>query len=71
MATKKVNALKSFNVTGRIQVDVQVEIDAANLSEALDKAKALKQEDFITIEGYELDGTGPKIVGVSETEYPY
>lgn len=42
---------KTFSITSRIVVLSQIEVEAANLEEAVTKSKDLKAEDFVTING--------------------
>lgn len=48
--------LKSYQAQAKIEVWVSTEIQASNLIEAAQKASALKEEDFITVDGEYLDG---------------
>jgi hypothetical protein len=55
---------KTFTVTGRIHIDVGIEVPAKDLEEAFAKAKGLKLENFIEILGDHIDSSGPKIVSI-------
>jgi hypothetical protein len=61
MATKGKSSLKTFNVTACIRVEVGVEFMAEDWDSALARAKELKVEDFITINGDYQDGENPHI----------
>lgn len=61
--------MKKFTAAGRVTVEVGLEIEAADLTEALEKAKALKLEDFITILGEHNDSSALKIVSVWDQSY--
>jgi len=63
MATKK-NVNKTFNVTGRVTVDVGIDISAQDITEAVEKAKELKIEDFVVSQGDTQDYKGPDIRSV-------
>jgi hypothetical protein len=68
MATKTASKLKTFSITGRISVDVGVEIGAEDWDAALVEAKKLKVEDFISILGDYQDGRDVEITTIWKNE---
>lgn len=60
MANKK--TLKAFNVSTRMELEVQVTIEAIDFYDAVEKIKELKLEDYITVNGDLNDST---ITGIS------
>jgi len=60
---KKIN--KSFNVMADIKLSVVINIDAANLEDALTKARTLTPEDFVEVNG-DLTDVERTITGVFE-----
>ena len=58
--------LKTFMIMAKCYRDVNVEIRAENLEEALVKSKELKDEDFISVLGDYNDGN-TKIYGIFES----
>ena len=65
---KKINDKgRAFHVTARIVIISGIAIDAASFEEASEKAKALKEADFITVDGEYHDGS-IRIVSVSKPD---
>lgn len=60
---------KTYTVTGRVHVDVGLEVEANSLEEAMTKAKDLKLTDFVNILGENNDSSGPEIVSIFSGEY--
>lgn len=56
--------LRTFHVTGRVHVDVGLEVKAKDMEEALVKAKEFKLQDFVEILGDHNDSSGPEIVSL-------
>ena len=63
MATKAALG-KLYNVTGRVSVDVGIEISATSWEDAATKALQLKVQDFITIDGDYIDGRDVEITTI-------
>lgn len=57
---------KTFNVTARLGLEVNIEISASSLEDAVQKSKNLTHTDFVDILGDFNDGE-MKINGVFET----
>jgi len=57
--------LTSFNVMAELKVTSSIIIEAESLLDAVEKAKLLKDEDFVTVEGEYMDGE-LRITGVYE-----
>lgn len=53
----KTNKARQFNVTARIVTLASVEITAENFEAALAKANALKDDDFVSVNGDCVDGS--------------
>ena len=69
MATKtKQSELKTLNVTGRVSVDVGLDIRAIDWDDALTQAKSLKVEDFVSILGDYQDGRDVEITAIWKEE---
>ena len=49
--------LKTFDVTGRLELLVQVTIKADSLEDALAESKFLKAQDFVSFKGDFVDGS--------------
>ena len=56
---------RAFTVTARIVIITEVAIDATSFEEAAEKAKDLKETDFVTIDGEYNDGS-IRIVSISK-----
>ena len=66
MSTKKVSVKdRTFNVTARIVIISDVEVEASSFEEAVEKSKSLKETDFVTVDGEYNDGS-IRIVSVSK-----
>jgi len=65
MATKE--KLKTFGVWAKCNNQVIVEVSAKTLEEAVEKAKALDEDQFISINGEYVDGSF-KLTGVLEND---
>lgn len=65
MATKSVTVKpgNTYSITGTLNLQVSVEIQANSITEAVEKAKALKEENFVDILGEYVDG-GVEITGI-------
>jgi hypothetical protein len=61
MAAKKTTASQTYTITGRIRADVMVEVQATSWETALEQAKALKFEDFVTVSGDVSEAESPEI----------
>ena len=59
---------RTFTVSARIVAIVTVEIEAGSIEQALDRARALTDKDFVSYEGELLNGSGPTLVCVSDNE---
>ncbi len=66
MAKKEVVAKKSFMIQARIIVDTAIEIQANDLLEAMEEAKAMKKENFLELEGDDHE-SDMRITGIFET----
>ena len=68
MATKKpASNEKAYSISAKLALDVSKIIYAASLEQAIEKALALKQEDFVDLNACELellDYETPDIYGV-------
>ena len=62
---KIMKKLTSFNVMAELKTTSSITIEAESLLDAVEKAKLLKDEDFITVEGEYMDGE-LRITGVYE-----
>lgn len=63
MAVKKVT--QTYNVTGKFELQVGVEVVASSMEEALEAAKKFKVSDFIDFNGNDhQDSTNPEIISV-------
>ena len=60
-------ALKTYSVTGRLELVVSIDVKAENLVDALLSAGKLTEHDFVKILGEYFDG-GLAIVGVSDND---
>ena len=58
-------ALKTYSVTGRLDLIVSIDVRAENLTAALLDSGKLKEQDFVKILGEWADGK-LKILGVSD-----
>ena len=67
MATK--SALNTFHVSGRMTVIVGVEVKAKDWDSALEEAKKLKIQDFVSINGDYEDGTDLEITTIWKNEW--
>lgn len=47
----------TFNVTAKLSVEVNINIEATSLADAVTKSSSLKIRDFITIDGEEWDSS--------------
>jgi hypothetical protein len=56
--------LKTFDITGRLKLMVQVTIKADSLEDALAQSKSLAEKDFVSFKGEFMDGS-LAIIGVS------
>lgn len=63
MAAKKLN--KTFNVQGRVWVDVEIEVEAQSLESAVEASKKLTLQDFITIGDH--NNSGFRVTGLFES----
>lgn len=52
----KQEPLQAYGVWARCRQQVSVEIRARSLEDALEKAKELEEEDFVTVNGEYCDG---------------
>jgi len=57
--------MKTFNVSAKLDLFVTAEVKAETLEEALEQARKMKEQDFITINGEFLDGS-MEITGIYE-----
>ena len=55
----------TYNVIGKLKLEVIVPVTAPSLEEAIAKARELKETDFVTIDGDYMDGD-IKIIGLYE-----
>ena len=55
----------TYNVIGKLKLEVIVPVTAPSLEEAIVKARELKETDFVTIDGDYMDGD-IKIIGLYE-----
>ena len=55
----------TYNVIGKLKLEVTVPVTAPSLEEAIAKARELKETDFVTIDGDYMDGD-IKIIGLYE-----
>ena len=55
----------TYNVIGKLKLEVAVPVTAPSLEEAIAKARELKETDFVTIDGDYMDGD-IKIIGLYE-----
>ena len=60
------NPLKQFDVTGRLELMVQVTIKAESLADALEQSRHLAEKHFVSFKGECMDGS-LAITGVSKT----
>jgi hypothetical protein len=64
MTTKATKTeLKTFNITGRVSVDVSVELLAEDWADAITEANNFGTEKFITVEGDCIDSRPVEIIG--------
>jgi hypothetical protein len=61
----KSNKLGTYIVMGKVQIDTTCKVTASSLEEAINKARDLKEEDFVDILGDYNDGS-LKVYGVFE-----
>lgn len=54
---KKNEEKPTFNVTAKIQVEVNIDIEATSLADAVTKSSSLKIHDFITLDGEQWDSS--------------
>lgn len=66
MADKKTEKKTSYQVQAVLHIMTTVNIDAINIQDAIDQAKNMKEENFVTFAGEYLDGTC-RITGVYES----
>jgi len=57
--------MKTFQVSAKLNLFVTNEVKAETLEEALEQARKLKEQDFVTINGEFLDGS-MEITGIYE-----
>ena len=57
--------MKTFQVSAKLNLFVTNEVKAETLEEALEQARKMKEQDFITINGEFLDGS-MEITGIYE-----
>lgn len=57
--------LKSFNVMAKLQLECGIDVKAESLEDAIDKARQLKELDFVDMKGDFNDGS-IKVFGVWE-----
>lgn len=48
--------MKIFNITAEMRLDVDLQISAEDLDDALEQAKKLKEHDFVKFKGDYIDG---------------
>ena len=60
------NPFKQFDVTGRLELMVQVTVKAESLEDALDQSRHLTTRHFVLFKGEFMDGS-LAIIGVSRT----
>jgi len=56
--------LKTYQISGRIQVDVDISVKAASLEEALKQSNDMDIHDFIEMKGDFIDGKLQEITGI-------
>jgi hypothetical protein len=57
--------LKTYSITGKLELIVSVDIRAEGMAEALESSKKLTEHDFVDIPGEYFDG-GLTIIGISD-----
>jgi hypothetical protein len=61
MATKKTSTEQTYTITGRIRADILAEVRASSWETAVEQAKALKFDDFVTNCGEVSEADAPEI----------
>ena len=56
VSTEKAKVTTTYTIQAKLNLEVGIEVKAASLEAAVETAKTLKEEDFVTILGDYMDG---------------